>query len=158
MAIGAFLMGVMVANAKSAHKVSVLVSPIKDMFAAMFFVSMGALINISQFPTFILPALLVTCMMMIGKMIGCGFGTRAFGYSSSTSLKVGLGMGQIGEFAFIVAKAGQDLNAISPPIFPTIGIAAAITAFLTPYMIKLSYRIDPDQWFLNLRGRRAKSN
>ncbi len=156
MAIGAFLMDVLVASAKSAGRVASLSSPIKDMFAAMFFVSMGALIDITQFRVFLIPALVVTGMMMVGKMIGCGVGAKAFGCDISTSLKVGLGMGQIGEFAFIVAKAGQDLNVISSTIFPTIGIAAAITAFFTSYMIKLSYRINPTQWFVKLRRRSSK--
>jgi CPA2 family monovalent cation:H+ antiporter-2 len=155
MAIGAFLIGVLVASAKSAGRVASLSSPIKVMFAAIFFVSMGALIDISQFRVFLIPALVITAIMTVGKMIGCGVGTKAFGYDISTSLKVGLGMGQIGEFAFIVAKAGQDLNVISPTVFPTIAIAAAITAFLTPYMIKLSYRINPTQWFAQFRRRRS---
>ena len=142
MAIGAFLMGVVVASAKSAEKIESLISPVKDMFAAMFFVSMGALIDITQFRVFLMPALLITILMIIGKMLGCGFGTRLFGYDGSTSFRVGLGMGQIGEFAFIVMKAGQDLNAISPFLFPIVGVAAAITTFLTPYLIRLSYQVN----------------
>jgi len=59
--------------------------------------------------------------------VGCGFGTKVFGYNWTTSLKVGLGMTQIGEFAFIVMRAGQDLNVISPFLFPIVGVAAAIT-------------------------------
>jgi len=144
LAIGAFLMGVLIATAKSASSIVPLISPIKDMFAAMFFVSMGALIDISQFRLFLIPALIVTITMMVGKIIGCGLGTRVFGYDTSTSIKVGLGMGQIGEFAFIVAKVGQDLNVVTPALFPTISVAAAITAFTTPYMIKLSFRLAPD--------------
>jgi Kef-type K+ transport system membrane component KefB len=65
-------------------------------------------------------------------------------------------MGQIGEFAFIVAKAGQDLDAINSTLFPTIGIAAAITAFFTPYMIRLSYKIDPNQRFNFLKRRSSR--
>ena len=145
MAIGAFLMGVVVASAKSAGRIESLISPVKDMFAAMFFVSMGALIDITGFRIFLLPALLVTVLMIFGKMLGCGFGTRLFGYDRSTSFKVGFGMGQIGEFAFIVMKAGQDLNVISPFLFPIVGVAAAITTFLTPYLIKLSYKIGQTQ-------------
>jgi monovalent cation:H+ antiporter-2, CPA2 family len=67
-------------------------------------------------------------------------GTKLLGYDTSTAIKVGLGMSQIGEFAFIVMKAGQDLNLVSPFLFSTVGVAAAITTFLTPYLIKLSYR------------------
>lgn len=142
LAIGAFLAGVFVADAKSSTKVAMLVSSIKDMFAAIFFVSMGALIDITQFRAFLVPALIVTAAMVVGKVIGCGAGARLAGFNSDTALKVGLGMGQIGEFALIVAKAGQDLNVISPFLFPTIGVAVGITAFLSPYMIRLSYRID----------------
>jgi CPA2 family monovalent cation:H+ antiporter-2 len=154
MAIGAFLMGVIVADSRSVEKVESLVSPIRNMFAAMFFVSMGALIDISQFRVFLLPALLITGLMIFGKMIGCGFGTRVFGYDKSTSFKVGLGMSQIGEFAFIVMKAGQDTGLTSGFLFPIVGVAAAITAFLTPYLIRLSYALDIDQLFIRLkRGR-----
>ncbi len=140
-AIGAFLMGTLVAGAKSSDRVSSLISPIKDMFAAIFFVSMGAFIDVSQFHVFVVPALIITAAMMIGKILGCGLGTRLLGYDWSTALKVGLGMGQIGEFAFIVMRVGQGLDVISPSLFPTIGVAVAITAFLTPYMIRLSYRL-----------------
>ena len=143
MAIGAFLAGILAANAVSAPKVREMTHPLKDMFSALFFVSMGALIDISQFRIFIVPALIVTAMMVVGKIVGCTLGTRLLGYDLSTSLKVGLGMAQIGEFAFIVVKAGQDLNLISPVLFPTIGVAVAITAFLTPYLMMLSYKIGP---------------
>jgi CPA2 family monovalent cation:H+ antiporter-2 len=145
MAIGAFLMGVFIASAKASARIATLISSIKDMFAAIFFVSMGAFIDVTQFQTFLIPALLVTAIMIAGKVIGCGLGTRLFGYDTSTSLKVGLGMGQVGEFAFIVAKAGQDLNVTSASLFSTIGVAVAITAFVSPYMIRLSYRIDPSR-------------
>jgi monovalent cation:H+ antiporter-2, CPA2 family len=141
-AIGAFLMGVIMASGKSADQVTLLISPVKDMFAAIFFVSVGALVDVSQFGAFLLPALLITVLMLFGKMIGCGVGTRIFGYDLSTSIKVGLGMSQIGEFAFIVMKTGQDLNLISPFLFSVVGVAAAITTFLTPYLIKLSYRFN----------------
>lgn len=140
-AIGAFLMGTVVASANSAERVSSLVSPIRDMFGALFFVSMGALIDVGQFQDFLLPALLVTAVMMVGKVLGCSLGARLQGFDRSTALRVGLGMGQIGEFAFIVMKVGRDLDVISPSLFPTIGVAVAITAFLTPYMIKLGYRV-----------------
>jgi monovalent cation:H+ antiporter-2, CPA2 family len=150
MAIGAFLMGVIIASVKSANQINTLISPVKDMFAAIFFVSMGALIDITQFRVFILPALLITVLMIVGKMIGCGLGTKLFKYDNSTALKVGLGMSQIGEFAFIVMKAGQDLQVISPFLFSVVGVAAGITTFLTPYLMRLSYRININ----NFRWRR----
>lgn len=155
MAIGAFIMGILVANAVHSRKIAALISPIRHMFAAMFFVSMGALIDITQFQSFLIPALIITIVMIAGKMIGCGLGTRIMGYDASTALKVGLGMGQIGEFAFIVVKSGQDLNLISPIVFPVIGVAVAITAFLTPYSVKLSYKINPE-WMARIRRRPKK--
>lgn len=151
MAIGAFLMGVVVASSRSADYITKLISSVRDMFAAIFFVSMGALIDITQFRIVLVPALIVTGLMILGKMVGCGFGTRIFGYDRSTSLKVGFGMSQIGEFAFIVMKAGQDLAVISPFLFPVVGLAAGITTFLTPYLVRLSYKI---RW--NSIGGRAR--
>jgi len=151
LAMGAFLAGITVASAKSVEKIGSLISPLKDMFAAIFFVSVGALIDIGQFQNFLLPALLITVLMIVGKMVGCGFGTRVCGYDASISFKVGLGMCQIGEFAFIVMKVGQDLNVISPFLFPIVGVAAAITTFLTPYFIKLSYKVDLNQVSIYLR-------
>src|SRR4030042_1508313 len=156
LAMGAFLAGIAVGSAKSVEKVGSLVSPLKDMFAAIFFVSIGALIDIGQFQNFLLPALLITALMITGKLLGCGFGTRVCGYDASTSFRVGLGMCQIGEFAFIVMKVGQDLNVISPFLFPMVGVAAAITTFLTPYFIKLSYRVDLNQVSIYLRKRSGK--
>lgn len=156
LAMGAFLAGITVASAKSVEKIGSLISPLKDMFAAIFFVSVGALIDIGQFQNFLLPALLITVLMIVGKMVGCGFGTRVCGYDASTSFRVGLGMCQIGEFAFIVMKVGQDLNVISPFLFPIVGVAAAITTFLTPYFIKLSYKVDLNQVSIYLRKRSGK--
>lgn len=142
LAIGAFLAGIFIASSRSSIRVAELISSIRDMFAAIFFVSMGALIDVTQFQTFLIPALIVTIMMIFGKILGCGLGTRIFGYDTATALKVGLGMGQIGEFALIVAKAGQDLGVVSSFLFPTIAVAVAITAFLSPYLLRFSYRID----------------
>jgi CPA2 family monovalent cation:H+ antiporter-2 len=123
------------------EEVARLTSPLKDMFGALFFVSVGALIDVSQFQAFLLPALIITLTTVGGKVLGCGLGTKIFGYDNSTSLKVGLGMGQIGEFAFIVMQAGLDLKAISSFLYTTIGVVVGITAFLTPYLIKASYKI-----------------
>jgi len=140
-AIGAFLTGTLVAGAWSSDKVESLVSPVRDMFAAVFFVTMGALIDVTQFRDFVVPALIITAAMITGKTLGCGLSTKMLGYSNAIALKVGLGMGQIGEFAFVVMRVGQDLDVVSPTLFPSIGLAVAVTVFLTPYMIRLSYRL-----------------
>ena len=101
---------------------------------------MGALMEITQIATYLLPALIVTLAVLVTKLASCGFGTRFFDYDRTTSLRVGQGMTQIGEFAFIVVKAGQDLGVLSDFLLPIIGVATMITAFITPYLIKFSYR------------------
>jgi CPA2 family monovalent cation:H+ antiporter-2 len=141
MAIGAFLMGVIIASSDCVDCVNTLVGSVRDMFAAIFFVSVGALIDITQVADFIVPSILITVLMVFGKVVGVGGGTKLFGYSNSIAIKVGLGMSQIGEFAFIVMIAGRNLGVISPFLFSVVGVAAGITTFLTPYLIKLSYRI-----------------
>ncbi len=141
MAVGAFLMGVIIAGTSSVDQITQIITPVKDMFAAIFFVSMGALIDVSQFKVFIVPALLVTVLMVIGKSLGCGLGAKLYRYDNSTALKVGLGMSQIGEFAFIVMKAGQDTGLVSNLLFSVVGVSAGITTFLTPYLMRLSYRV-----------------
>jgi CPA2 family monovalent cation:H+ antiporter-2 len=83
---------------------------------------------------------LVTLAVVLAKLASCGFGTRMFGFDKKTSLQVGLGMGQIGEFAFIVTKAGQDVGVTSSFLLPIIGVATIITAFITPYLINFSFR------------------
>lgn len=141
-AIGAFLAGVFIASSKSASRVAVLTYPIKDMFAAIFFVSMGAMIDVTQFRAFLIPALVITVLMIIGKTVGCGLGTKLFGYDAKTALKVGFGMGQIGEFGLIVVQAGQSLGVISSFLFSTIGVAVGLSSFISPYMIRYSNKIE----------------
>ncbi len=96
--------------------------------------------DITQISTYWIPAVLITLAVLLTKLASCGFGTRVFGYDKKTSLRVGLGMAQIGEFAFIVAKTGQDIGAISDFVLPIIGVATMITAFITPYLIKFSFK------------------
>ncbi len=144
-AIGAFIIGVVVARARCREEINRQIGPFQLVFGAIFFVSMGALMDITQIATYWFPALIVTLAVLGTKLASCGFGTRLFGYDKKTSLRVGLGMAQIGEFAFIVIKAGQDLGVISDFLLPIIGVATMITAFITPYLIKFSYRVPKDQ-------------
>jgi CPA2 family monovalent cation:H+ antiporter-2 len=139
-AIGAFLIGVVFARARSREEINREIDPLKYIFGAVFFVSMGALMDINQVVTYWVPAVLVTLLVLVTKLVTCGFGTRLFGYDSKISLRVGLGMAQIGEFAFIVVKAGQDLGVLSDFLLPIIGVAAIITSFITPYLINFSFK------------------
>ncbi|MCL2140076.1 MAG: cation:proton antiporter [Dehalococcoidia bacterium] len=157
MAMGAFLMGIMVAESKVGEHIHHNVSRIKEMFGAVFFVSVGALIDISLFGEFFVPTLVVIFTMLIGKVVGCGLGSRLMGYNWSIACRVGLGLGQIGEFAFIVAKAGQDMGVINDVLFPTIGMAVGVTTFITPYLIRLSYKINPNEWLHHRKQKRANT-
>ncbi len=139
-AIGAFLIGVVAARARSREEISREIDPLQTVFGAIFFVSIGALMNIAEVSVYWLPAIVVTLAVLATKMASCGLGTRLFGYDRKSSLRVGLGMAQIGEFAFIVVKVGQDAGLLSDFMLPIIGVAAIITSFATPYLIKLSYR------------------
>jgi CPA2 family monovalent cation:H+ antiporter-2 len=145
-AIGAFLIGVVVARSRCREEINRQIGPFQLVFGAIFFVSMGALMNfsplldITHLATYWLPAIIITLALFGTKLASCGFGTRLFGYNKTTSWRVGLGMAQVGEFAFIVVKAGQDLGVISDFLLPIIGVATIITAFVTPYLIKYSFR------------------
>jgi monovalent cation:H+ antiporter-2, CPA2 family len=139
-AIGAFLIGVVAARARSREKINLEIDPLQHVFGAIFFVSIGALMDLSKIGVYWFPAIIVTLAVLSTKLVSCGFGTRLFGYDRNTSLKVGLGMAQIGEFAFIVVKTGQDLGVLSDFLLPIIGVAAIITSFTTPYLIKFSYK------------------
>ncbi|MFB3887856.1 MAG: cation:proton antiporter [Candidatus Bathyarchaeia archaeon] len=139
-AIGAFIIGVVAARSASREAINREIDPLQLVFGAIFFVSMGALMDISQIARYWLTALFVTCAVLGTKLATCGFGTRFLGYDKKTALRVGLGMAQIGEFAFIVVKAGQDLGVTSSFLLPVIGIAAIVTSFTTPYLIRFAYR------------------
>jgi CPA2 family monovalent cation:H+ antiporter-2 len=142
--IGAFLIGVVVARSRSREEINRKIGPFKLVFGAIFFVSMGALMDITQIATYWLPAVIITVAVLVTKLASCGFGTRIFHYDKKTSLRVGLGMAQIGEFAFIVAKTGQDIGVTSSFLLPVLGVATIITAFITPYLIKFSFKDQPE--------------
>lgn len=139
-AIGAFVIGVIVARSYHREEINKQVGPFKIVFGAIFFVSMGALMDVTQISNYWIPAAIITAAVVATKLLSCGLGTRMFGYTEKTSLRVGLGMAQIGEFAFIVGKAGQDLGVTSDFLLPVLGVATVITAFVTPYLIRFSFR------------------
>ncbi len=139
-AIGAFMMGVLMASSRAIKAVRRVTAYPRDIFGAIFFVSVGALIDIGQFSTFLIPAALITLGMVLGKVLGIGAGTRLFGYGRHTALLVGLGMAQIGEFAFIVMQSGMTQGIIGQDLYSAIAIAVLITTFTTPYLLRFGYR------------------
>jgi CPA2 family monovalent cation:H+ antiporter-2 len=137
-ATGAFLAGVLVAESKSASIARVITTPLRDMFAAIFFISIGALIDLSHIFLLIIPAMLLILTSFASKfLIISAILTAAKGYDSITALRTGLGMASArGEISLIIAKAGQDVGAISSSVFPILGIVTIVTAFMTSYVIK----------------------
>jgi CPA2 family monovalent cation:H+ antiporter-2 len=142
-ATGAFLAGVLVAESKSANIARVITIPLRDMFAAIFFISIGALIDLSHIPLLIIPAMVLVLTSFASKfLIISAILVRAKGYDGITALRTGLGMASArGELSLVVAKAGQDVGAITSSVFPILGVVTIVTTFMTPYVIKFGRRI-----------------
>jgi monovalent cation:H+ antiporter-2, CPA2 family len=142
-ATGAFLAGVLVAESKSSQIVKVITVPLRDMFAAIFFISIGALIDISLVPLFILPALVLMLTSFASKfLIVRGILTRTK-YDSATAIRTGLGMASAkGELSLVVAKTGQEVSGVNSAIFPIVGVITLVTAFMTPYVLRFGGRLN----------------
>jgi CPA2 family monovalent cation:H+ antiporter-2 len=137
-ALGAFIMGSILAETSLVHRIEQLVRPLRNIFAAVFFVSIGMLIDPKIiFANFTL-VLLLAAITIIGKLITTGVGAFLTGQSVNTSLRIGFSMAQIGEFSFIIIGLGLALNAINHSLYPIIVAVSAITTFTTPYFIRLA--------------------
>ncbi len=134
--IGAFLAGVLVAESKSSEVSKVLASPIKDMFVAIFFVSVGALMDINQLQNYILIALVFITVSIFVKFAGTLFGGFLFRQGFNKTIRSSLALSPRGEFSIVIVKVGVDMGAVSAFLFPMIGIISIITAFITPFVIK----------------------
>jgi CPA2 family monovalent cation:H+ antiporter-2 len=140
-AAGAFFAGVLVAESKSHAVARVLTTPLRDMFAALFFVSVGALMDISLLPMFIAPALILIGTSFAGKFVAVYFSAKLQGTNRKTSLKAGFALSASGgELALVTAKGGVDVGATSAFILPMVGTMTIITTFLSPYVIKFGWR------------------
>ncbi len=136
--LGAFVMGSLIAETTVAEKVEHVLKSVKDLFAAIFFVSIGMMIDPQAMVTYAVPILVVTFLTLFGKMFSSALGALISGQPLKQSVQVGMSMAQIGEFAFIVATLGMSLGVISDFLFPVAVGVSAITTFTTPYLIKLS--------------------
>ena len=143
-AIGAFLAGVMVAESKSAEVAKILSSPIKDMFVAIFFISVGALMDVSQLQNYIYIAIALIAVATGMKFGGNMLGNFLFRQKRGKSLRSAFALAAPrGEFSIVIVKTGVDIGAVSAFLFPLIGIISIITAFLSPFLIKASDKIVP---------------
>jgi len=137
-ALGAFIIGAVIAEAREIGKVEQLMAPIRDMFSAIFFVAIGLLIDPKLVIDYIGPIAALTAIVVVGKVLTCSFGAFVAGNDRRTSLRVGMGLAQIGEFSFIIAALGLRLRVTSDFLYPVAVAVSAITTLLTPYLIKSS--------------------
>lgn len=140
-ATGAFLAGVIIAGSKFSEQISVMISPTREIFTAIFFVTIGALMDLSLISVYWMPVAVITLVTVFGKIGAVYTGMRLFGFEKSFAIGIGLSMAQLGEFSFIVLKTGQDLGVISSALFPIIGMAVALTTFIGPMLVKLGSRV-----------------
>jgi len=143
-AIGAFLAGVLVAESKSSEVSKILSSPIKDMFVAIFFVSVGALMDVTQLEDYIFIAIALIAVTIAMKFSGNLLGTTAFRMGKGKSLRSAFALSAPrGEFSIVIVKVGVDMGVVSAFLFPLIGLITIITAFISPFLIRLGDRIIP---------------
>ena len=141
--IGAFLAGVLVAESKSAAVARVVTIPLRDVFSALFFVSIGALMNVSVIPLFIIPAMILILTSFASKfLIVIGLFTIKSKIDGTTALRTAFGLSASkGEMSLVIAKGGQDVGAISSSVLPILGVVTVVTTFIAPYIIKLGSKI-----------------
>ena len=137
-AFGAFIMGSILAETVEAEHIEKLVEPVKNLFGAIFFVSVGMLVDLNILVEYAFPIMALVLTILIGQSI---FGSLSFmlgGESLKSAMRCGFSMAQIGEFSFIIASLGLSLGVISDYLYPVVVAVSVITTFLTPYMIRLS--------------------
>ena len=143
-AIGAFLAGVLVAESKSAEVSKLLSSPIKDMFVAIFFISVGALMDVSQLENYIVIAIVLIAVSIGMKFGGNMLGNIIFRQKRGKALRSAFSLAAPrGEFSIVIVKVGADMGAVSAFLFPLIGMISIITAIITPFLMKAGDKIIP---------------
>lgn len=152
-ALGAFIMGSILAETTQAERIEHLTKSVKDLFAAVFFVSVGMLIDPTILSTYAWPIVWITLTILVGKILFTVLGALLAGQTLKVSVQTGMSLAQIGEFSFIIATLGLSLNVTSPFLYPIAVAAAAITTFTSPYLIKFSEpfyqllaKILPQKW------------
>lgn len=136
MVLGAFLIGAIMAESRQLVQIERLIEPVRDMFSAIFFVAIGLLIDPTVLVEYAWPIVVITLAVVLGKMVSCGLGAFIAGNDGRTSMRVGMGLSQIGEFSFIIAALGITLQVTSDFLYPVAVAVSAITTLLTPYLIR----------------------
>ena len=151
-ALGAFIMGSILAETVEAERIEHIIKPVKDLFGAIFFVSGGMLVDPAILVEYAWPVAIITLVTIVGKACFSTFGVLLSGQTLKTSVKSGFSLAQIGEFAFIIASLGVSLKVLDDYVYPIIVAVSVITTFTTPYFIRLAdpfaewlYRVLPDR-------------
>jgi len=137
-ALGAFIMGSIIAETTQAEHIEHLVKPVKDLFGAVFFVSVGMLINPQTLVEHALPVAILTFVTLFGQSVSSTLGSLLSGQPLKQSIQTGMSLSQIGEFSFIIATLGISLKVTSDFLYPIIVAVSAVTTFTTPYMVRMS--------------------
>jgi len=164
-ALGAFVMGSILAETIEAEHIEHLIKPVKDLFGAIFFVSVGMLIDPMLLWQYKLPIIILTIVVMVGQIFFAGFGILLSGKPLKIAIQSGFSLAQIGEFAFIIAGLGLSLKVTDQFLYPIVVAVSVITTFFTPYMIRLAEptyqiieRVIPQSWIKFLDRYSSGSN
>jgi CPA2 family monovalent cation:H+ antiporter-2 len=136
MVLGAFLIGAIMAESRQLLKIERLVEPVRDLFSAIFFVAIGLMLDPAILLQYAWPIAVITAAVVLGKMLSCGLGAFIAGNDGRTSLRVGMGLSQIGEFSFIIASLGMTLQVTSDFLYPVAVAVSVLTTLSTPYLIR----------------------
>lgn len=173
-ALGSFIMGALIAESHDIRRIERLTAPLRNMFSAVFFVAIGLLIEPRLLREYALPIAIISVTLVLGKIAACSFGSFVAGYDRGTSMRVGLGLAQIGEFSFIIAALGKNLSVTSEFLYPIAVCVSTITSALTPFLIQhanglvslhdrfaprslLNYQHDYTAWIQRVRENRSVS-
>jgi CPA2 family monovalent cation:H+ antiporter-2 len=147
-ALGAFIMGSILAETMESERIEKLVLPIKNLFGAIFFVSVGLMIKVSSLGEYVVPILIITVVVVIGRMIIATGGVLLAGQNLKTSVSAGFSLAQIGEFSYIIAALGMSFGVMEDSMYQIIVAVSALTIFVTPYVVQLA---EPANDFLEKR-------
>ena len=137
-AVGAFIIGTVLGDSEYSEMLNNTINPVRDIFAALFFISIGMLIEITVLGQYIVPALIITGVFIVGKTIAATVGTFLTGHDGKTSLSVGMGKPQLGEFSLAMAKVGVDYAVVGAFLYPVVAAVSALTSLFYPFISRSS--------------------
>lgn len=138
LALGAFVMGSIIAGISYAERIEAVITPVKDLFGAVFFISVGMMVNLDIIIEYLSPILILSAVVVVGMIIFGTFGMLITGQPLRIAIESGFSLTQIGEFAFIIASLGMSLGVLEPTIYPIVVAVSVITTFTTPYFIRMA--------------------